>query len=139
MISISKNVEIPDSEVDFSPIRASGPGGQNVNKVSSAVHLRFDIENSSLPDFYKSRLRNLKDRRISRDKILVIKAARYRTQEKNRADAIERMVELIRSAVAVQKNRRPTKPTKASKKRRLEGKSKRSKTKSLRRAVRDFD
>lgn len=139
MISISKNVEIPESEVEFAPIRASGPGGQNVNKVSSAVHLRFDIENSSLPDFYKSRLRNLKDRRISRDKVLVIKAARFRTQEKNRADAIERMVELIRSASAVQKSRRPTKPTKASKKRRLEGKTKRSKTKSLRRAVRDFD
>jgi len=139
MISISRNVELAESEVDITPIRASGPGGQNVNKVSSAIHLRFDFENSSLPDFYKSRLRNFKDRRISRDGIIVIKAARFRTQEKNRADALERLAELIRKSAVVQKARRATRPTKASKKRRLEGKSRRAKTKNLRKAVRDFD
>jgi len=139
MISISRNVELAESEVDITPIRASGPGGQNVNKVSSAIHLRFDFENSSLPDFYKSRLRNFRDRRISRDGIIVIKAARFRTQEKNRADALERLAELIRKSAVVQKARRATRPTKASKKRRLEGKSRRAKTKNLRKAVRDFD
>jgi len=139
MISISRNVELALSEVDITPIRASGPGGQNVNKVSSAIHLRFDFEKSSLPDFYKSRLRNFKDRRISRDGVIVIKAARFRTQEKNRADALERLVELIRKSAVVQKARRATRPSKAAKKRRMDGKSRRSKTKTLRRAVRDFD
>jgi len=139
MISISRNVELALHEIDITPIRASGPGGQNVNKVSSAIHLRFDFENSSLPDFYKSRLRNFKDRRISRDGIIVIKAARFRTQEKNRADALERLVELIQKSAVVQKARRPTRPSKAAKKRRMDGKSRRSKTKTLRRAVRDFD
>jgi len=134
-LSISRNVTLPVSEVELSAIRASGPGGQNVNKVSSAIHVRFDIKASSLPDFYKSRLLGLKDRRITSDGIVIIKAARFRTREKNRIDGLERLAELIRDAGRVQKARRATKPGRAAKKRRLDAKSRRSKTKQMRRRV----
>ena len=132
MLVISNNVEIPDFELELSAIRSQGAGGQNVNKVSSAIHLRFDIRSSSLPEFYKLRLLNLKDSRISKDGVLVIKAQKFRTQEKNRADALERLKELIKKSARIQKKRRATKPTKASQKRRVDSKVKRSKTKELR-------
>ncbi|MCW7551319.1 alternative ribosome rescue aminoacyl-tRNA hydrolase ArfB [Endozoicomonas gorgoniicola] len=132
MIRISQTVSIDDEEVSISFIRAQGAGGQNVNKVSSAAHLRFDIKASSLPDFYKDRLLKLNDQRITRDGIIIIKAQSFRTQEKNREDALLRLVELIRKAGTVQKKRRPTKPTRASRAKRMDRKNQRGKVKSLR-------
>lgn len=132
MLFISRNVSIPDDEIEISAIRSQGPGGQNVNKVSSAIHLRFDIENSSLPDFYKQRLSKLRDRRISKEGVIIIKARKYRTREKNREDALGRLQELIRDAAVVRKARQPTRPTPSSRKRRLDSKTRRGRTKALR-------
>jgi ribosome-associated protein len=132
VLSISQNVTIPDEEIEFSAIRAQGAGGQNVNKVSSAIHLRFDINASSLPEFYKERLLALNDQRISKEGVIIIKAQKYRTQEQNRDDALNRLAELIKGATTVQAKRRPTKPTRNSQKRRMDGKSQRGKTKALR-------
>ncbi|NOQ34666.1 MAG: aminoacyl-tRNA hydrolase [Methylococcaceae bacterium] len=137
MLKISNNVSIPDNEIEISAIRAQGSGGQNVNKVSSAIHLRFDINASSLPDFYKQRLLNLRDKRITKEGVIIIKAQKYRTQEKNRADVFERLVEIIKQVIVVQKVRRPTKPTRGSQKRRMDSKTKRSRTKALRGKVLD--
>ena len=126
---------IPESEVDITAVRAQGAGGQNVNKVSSAIHLRFDIRNSSLAPDHKERLLALPDQRITRDGVLVIKAQTQRSQDMNRAEAFGRLQEVVDSVAAPPRVRRPTKPTKASKRRRLEGKNLRSQVKLLRSKV----
>lgn len=132
MFQITPALALPDDEVQLNAIRAQGAGGQNVNKVSSAVHLRFDVVASSLPDDCKQRLLALPDRRVNERGVIVIKAQRFRTREKNTADALVRLRVLIRGALSVPRRRIPTKPGKAAGERRLEGKSRRGRIKQLR-------
>jgi len=132
MLYITSAVSIPDSEIELSAVRSQGPGGQNVNKVSSAIHLRFDIVQSSLPDPFKQRLLTLKDQRISKEGVIVIKAQTSRSQEKNRLEALDRLVQILRQVTSTPKVRRPTKPTKGSQRRRMDKKTLHGRQKSLR-------
>lgn len=135
MLQISSHVVIPDSEIHLQAMRSQGAGGQHVNKVSSAIHLRFDIKASSLPPFYKEELLKLKDHRISDDGIVTIKAQQFRSQEQNRVDALNRLRALIQSVAVPRKRRKATKPTHTSKERRLDSKAKRGRLKALRRTL----
>jgi ribosome-associated protein len=135
MLIINSHVHVRLDEIELTAMRAQGAGGQNVNKVSSAIHLRFDIHQSSLSEFCKGRLLALDDKRISSDGVLIIKAQRHRTQEQNRSDALERLQEIIRDAIKIIKPRRETKPTYSSKQKRMDGKTIHSTIKSARAKV----
>jgi len=137
MVQISNTLRIPAKEIEISAIRAQGAGGQNVNKVSSAIHLRFDIGASSIPGFYKERLLKLKDQRITKEGVIVIKAQQHRSQEMNKEEALRRLQEIIKSVAVSPKKRKPTRPTRSSQKKRLDSKTKRGAVKLTRAKVTD--
>jgi ribosome-associated protein len=138
MLRINHRLRIPLNEIEINYVRSQGAGGQNVNKTATAAHLRFDIQASSLPDVYKHRLLNLPDSRISKDGVIVIKAQQHRSQDQNREDALGRLQEIIKKVIAQPKRRKPTRPTSASRRKRINEKVKRGRRKALRQKIDEY-
>ena len=136
VLEIARNIVIPMSEIEIKAVRSGGPGGQNVNKVATAIHLKFDIGSSSLPEEAKQKLRNIRDRRITENGVIVLKAQRFRTQAKNRSDALARLAGIIRAGLKKRKKRIPTRPSPQADQKRLDAKSRRSEIKRMRRNLR---